>query len=72
MPTGRRAAIKILATYSDGSIAALAYRYGKGKVIVSGTHPEATRDWLIEDGINPAGWKPTFPLAVAMLEGLLY
>ena len=71
MRTSRHAPTKVLATYSDGSIAALAYRYGKGKVIVTGPHPEATRDWLIEDGIAPTGWKPTFPLAVAMLRNLL-
>ena len=63
--------VKILATYSDGSIAALSYRYGAGKVIVSGVHPEATLDWLDEDGIDPSGWQPTFPLAVAMLGDLL-
>jgi glutamine amidotransferase-like uncharacterized protein len=71
MLTGSRAGVNVLARYSDGSIAALAYRYGKGKVIVSGPHPEATRDWLIEDGLNASGWKPTFPLAVAMLKNLL-
>jgi glutamine amidotransferase-like uncharacterized protein len=70
MPTNRHGT-NVLATYSDGSIAALSYRYGEGKVIVTGVHPEATRDWLIEDGIDSAGWKPTFPLAVAMLRNLL-
>ncbi len=70
MPTSRHD-VKVLASYSDGSIAALSYRYGEGKVIVSGVHPEATMDWLDEDGIDPAGWKPTFPLAVAMLNDLL-
>jgi hypothetical protein len=67
----RRTPIKVIATYSDGSIAALAYRPGKGKVIVTGPHPEARRSWLIRDGIASAGWKPTFPLAVAMLRNLL-
>lgn len=69
--TSRNPRIKVLATYADGSVAALSYRYGKGKVIVSGPHPEATPDWLVEDGVDPAGWPPTFPLAVAMLEDLL-
>jgi hypothetical protein len=67
----RRAPIKVIATYFDGSIAALAYRFGKGKVIVSGPHPEARRSWLVRDGIASAGWKPTFPLAIAMLRNLL-
>ena len=68
---GSRPGITVLATYADGSIAALAYRHGRGKVIVSGVHPEATRDWLIEDGIDSSAWTPTFPLAVAMLKSLL-
>ncbi len=70
-PTGRHARIKVIATYSNGSIAALAYRFGKGKVIVAGPHPEARRSWLARDGIASAGWKPTFPLAKAMLRNLL-
>jgi glutamine amidotransferase-like uncharacterized protein len=70
MPS-RHSQIEVLAGYSDGSIAAFAYRYGKGKVILTGPHPEATSDWLTEDGIDPTGWKPTFPLAVAMLRNLL-
>jgi hypothetical protein len=68
---GRHARIEVVATYSDGSIAALAYRPGKGKVILTGPHPEARRSWLIENGIASDGWKPTFPLAVAMLRNLL-
>jgi len=66
----RHAQIKVLASYSDGSIAAFAYHYGKGKVILTGPHPEATSGWLTEDGIDPTGWKSTFPLAMAMLSNL--
>ena len=68
---GRPPGARVLATYADGSIAALSYRYGKGKIILSGPHPEATEDWLDEDDVPTAGWQPTFPLAVAMLEDLV-
>lgn len=70
-PTSRRTGIKVIARYSNGSIAALAYSFGEGKVIVAGPHPEARRSWLIRYGIPSAGWKPTFPLAKAMLRNLL-
>jgi hypothetical protein len=67
----RHARIRVIARYSNGSIAALLYRPRKGKVIVTGPHPEARRSWLTRYGISTAGWKPTFPLAVAMLKNLL-
>lgn len=35
----------VLATYTNGKIAALVAPYGKGKVGVSGPHPEATSAW---------------------------
>lgn len=35
----------VLGRYQDGSIAAMVFKYGKGKVGVSGPHPEATRAW---------------------------
>ena len=35
----------VLATYTNGTIAALVASYGKGKVGVSGPHPEATAAW---------------------------
>jgi len=35
----------VLATYTNGKIAALVAAYGKGKVGVSGPHPEATAEW---------------------------
>ena len=69
--TRRPPGLRVLATYADGSIAALSYRYGNGRVILSGPHPEATQDWLVEDGLPTVRWQPTFPLAVAMLEELV-
>lgn len=47
---------KILARYSDGSIAAISTSYGRGRVILTGPHPEATPEWLEEDNlIDPDG-----------------
>ena len=47
-----------LATYTNGKIAALVAAYGKGKVGVSGPHPEATAEWyaahhlVTPEGVN--------------------
>lgn len=46
----------VLATYSNGKIAALVAPYGKGKVGVSGPHPEATAEWYeAAHLVNPEG-----------------
>jgi len=37
--------VSTLATYTNGKIAVLVAPYGKGKVGVTGPHPEATPDW---------------------------
>lgn len=37
--------VQVLATYTNGEIAALVTDYQKGRVAVSGPHPEATDDW---------------------------
>jgi glutamine amidotransferase-like uncharacterized protein len=39
------AGVSVLATYTNGEISALVAPYGKGRVGVSGPHPEATGDW---------------------------
>ena len=45
IPTG--VTVETVAKYqSDGSIAALIATYGKGKVFVTGPHPEANSDWF--------------------------
>ncbi|MFE6668264.1 BPL-N domain-containing protein [Streptomyces sp. NPDC057697] len=41
----------ILATYDNGTVAALATRYGDGRVAVTGPHPEATADWYTHHGL---------------------
>jgi hypothetical protein len=46
----------VLARYSNGLVAALVARYGKGSVGVSGPHPEAPPSWYGESGLtNPDG-----------------
>lgn len=46
----------VLATYTNGKVAALITGYGKGKVGVSGPHPEATAAWYeASQLINPEG-----------------
>jgi hypothetical protein len=46
----------VLATYTSGKIAALVAPYGKGKVGVSGPHPEATAAWYeAANLVNPEG-----------------
>ena len=65
------APVDIVATFHDGPIAALICAYGQGKVAVSGPHPEATTTWLQEDGLETDNWKPTRPLAHALLKDLL-
>ncbi|KAK0392862.1 hypothetical protein NLU13_2356 [Sarocladium strictum] len=49
---------KVLGRYSkSGHVAAYVVRYGKGVVGVVGPHPEATKDWYDEYGIeNPTGY----------------
>jgi glutamine amidotransferase-like uncharacterized protein len=48
----------VLATYTNGKLAALVAPYGKGKVGVSGPHPEATAQWyhashlVTPEGVN--------------------
>lgn len=41
----------VLATYPNGSVAALVTPFGAGRVGVVGPHPEATDDWFTEVGL---------------------
>lgn len=50
----RDGAATVLATYPNGTIAALVAGYGKGRVGVVGPHPEATEDWYRDAGLAPA------------------
>ncbi|MFG1645937.1 BPL-N domain-containing protein [Amycolatopsis sp. NPDC049252] len=46
-------AADVLATYSNGTVAALVAPFGAGRVGVVGPHPEATRDWYADGGLRP-------------------
>lgn len=51
--------VDVLATYSNETAAVLVPPFGKGKVGVSGPHPEADQDWYDNAGIdNPDGVRP--------------
>lgn len=63
-------AVRVIAKYADGQIAALISSYGSGKVAVCGPHPEAPESWS-EDAENGDEWKATTDLAVALLQELL-
>jgi glutamine amidotransferase-like uncharacterized protein len=41
----------VIATYPNGTVAALVSRFGSGRVGVVGPHPEATEDWYAEAGL---------------------
>ena len=48
--------VTVLATYTNGKIAALVAPYGKGKVGVVGPHPEADARWYSDSKIvDPDG-----------------
>ncbi|MFE4961070.1 BPL-N domain-containing protein [Streptomyces sp. NPDC056653] len=42
---------KVLATYDNLTPAALVTRFGRGRVAVTGPHPEATDDWYTDHGL---------------------
>lgn len=46
------AGVSVLATYTNGEISALVAPYGKGRVGVSGPHPEATGDWYRSNRVD--------------------
>ncbi|WP_117209848.1 BPL-N domain-containing protein [Allorhizocola rhizosphaerae] len=48
-----QAPVTVVATYPNGTIAALVSRFGEGRVGVVGPHPEATADWYVDAGLRP-------------------
>ncbi|MFE0020962.1 BPL-N domain-containing protein [Amycolatopsis sp. NPDC059021] len=57
----------VLATYPNGTAAVVVAPYGKGRVGVSGPHPEADASWYAEKGLsNPDGVH--FDLAYELIE----
>lgn len=57
-PAFSGAGFKPLGHYGNGDISAAAYRYGSGKVVLSGPHPEASRTWF-EQAELPLDQMPT-------------
>lgn len=45
----------VVATYPNGTIAALVTGFGAGRVGVVGPHPEATSDWYADAGLTATG-----------------
>lgn len=46
------AEVDVLATYPNGTIAAMVAEFGSGRVGVVGPHPEATEDWYLDVGLE--------------------
>jgi len=68
---GARDGVEVIATYRDGSIAVLLCAYGKGKVLVSGPHPEAPDSWRNDIPEGAADWKACPELASGLIQNLL-
>jgi glutamine amidotransferase-like uncharacterized protein len=62
--------VRIVATYKDGSVAALLCSYGKGRVAVCGPHPEARATWKTEASSSER-WTSSTDCAVELLRALL-
>ncbi|MGW1103681.1 BPL-N domain-containing protein [Streptomyces sp. NPDC002540] len=59
---------RILATYDNGTPAALVTRFGSGPVAVTGPHPEATDDWYTDHGLQV---QHTLDLALDLVEAVM-
>jgi len=68
--SGSRPDVRIVANYSDGSIAALICAYGKGRAAVVGPHPEARESWK-DEAVEGNKWTSSKDLAVSLLRELL-
>ncbi|MEV0272414.1 BPL-N domain-containing protein [Hamadaea sp. NPDC050747] len=47
--------VTVLATYPNGTIAAMVAGFGAGRVAVVGPHPEAEEDWYADAKLDPGG-----------------
>ncbi|MHA6794372.1 BPL-N domain-containing protein [Pseudonocardia bannensis] len=65
----RSTSVTVLATYSNGSIAALVAPRGRGKVGLCGPHPEAPPDWYHEANLVYSG--PTQDLGDDLVNALM-
>lgn len=61
---------RIIAHYADGRVAAFISSYGRGKVAVSGPHPEAAPSWIYGTA-NGDSWTSSVPQAMNLLQELL-
>ena len=52
MNTIDAAAVKVIATYTDGRASVIDTRFGSGRVVLSGVHPEALPIWLTDDRLT--------------------
>ncbi len=55
IPRRKATGITVLARYTNGTIAALVSRYGRGKVGLCGPHPEAPPEWYREGNFTYGG-----------------
>ncbi|MFJ1652784.1 BPL-N domain-containing protein [Streptomyces sp. NPDC088337] len=58
----------VLATYDNGTPAALVTPFGRGRVAVTGPHPEATTDWYTDHGLPV---HDTLDLAMDLVESVM-
>lgn len=58
---------KVISRYANGDIAAASYRHGKGVVVLSGPHPEASAEWFGAAGI-PLSQMPSSDLFKDLLD----
>ncbi|WP_079064387.1 BPL-N domain-containing protein [Streptomyces sp. NRRL F-4489] len=58
----------VLATYPNGTVAALVAPFGSGRVAVVGPHPEATDDWFLDENLPV---HHTHDLAIDLVNELL-
>ena len=61
----------IIATYSDGSVAAFSMKSGKGRIVLVGPHPEADESWIEDSMKNAELWVLTDDMAKEMMEEAL-
>lgn len=59
-----------IATYENGDLAAARYTLGKGIVVLSGPHPEASSTWFEEAGL-PIGSMPKTGIFKSLIDGAI-
>lgn len=69
VPKRKACDVTVLARYTNGSIAALVARYGRGKVGLCGPHPEAPESWYREANLTYVG--PTQDLGSDLVDTLM-